>query len=96
MLKGKALMIQPDVEDKQEDILFNLIDFSQEQIQDEEEFAAVLWVLIEEETKAEMIENEIGGKNLVPDEGIENQVYLWYGFDVNNTFSKFYFIQGNI
>lgn len=54
-------MIQPDVEHMQDDILFDLTDLAQELILDEDEFSAVLCVLIEEEVKAEIIDNQIAG-----------------------------------
>lgn len=45
----------------QNDILFNLTNLSEELIEDENEFSIILWVLIEEETKAKMIDNQNAG-----------------------------------
>lgn len=54
----------------QNDILFDLTDLARELIEDEDDFSAILQVPIEEETKDEMIENQIVGWNLVPDEEV--------------------------
>lgn len=63
-------MIQPYVERMQDDILFDLTNLTWELIEDEDEFSAVLQVLIEEETKAEMNDNQKDGQNLVPEEEV--------------------------
>lgn len=65
----KGLVVQPDVEELQEDILVDLTNFFQATIIDEEEFTDLLLTLIEEEEIAEKIDKRITEQHPTPNAG---------------------------